>query len=149
MTSKASFTHEMIGPIHVLAPTDEEGREILEAWPKGKEVIVSVHVARNPKHHRLLFALIRKLIEGGAFDGDENSLLIYLKYATGLTDPVADHNGDIHWVPRSIAFESMDQAHFNRFFDRACYVVAQNLLGGEDWIALRDEIVNTVEGHYR
>lgn len=147
--SKAAFTHEKIGPIHVLAPCDEEGREVLEAIPAGKEVMVHIHTARNVRHHRLLFALFRKLIEGGAWHGDEDGLLDYAKYATGLVDTKVDHLGGTHYAPRSIAFESMDQVRFNRFFDRVCFVVAQNLLGGEDWIALRDEIVNTVEGHYR
>lgn len=146
--SKAAFTHEKLGPVHVLAPVDEEGRELLEAMPTGKSVMVDIHAARNVKHHRLLFALFRKLMDGGAWAGDEEELLDRCKYAVGLVDTKIDHRGEPHYVPRSIAFESMDQARFNKFFDRVCYYVAANLLGGEDWIALRDEIVNTVEGHY-
>jgi hypothetical protein len=147
--SKAVFTHEKLGPSHVLAPVDEEGCELLEALPTGKQVMVDVHAARNPKHHRLLFALFRMLMDGGAWEGDKDELLDRCKYAVGLVDWKIDHKGKSWPVPRSIAFESMDQVSFNKFFDRVCYYVAQNLLGGEDWIALRDEIVNAVEGHYK
>lgn len=147
--SKAAFIHQMIGPIHGLFPADEEGTDLLKAMAQGKEVMVTVHAPRNPKHHRLFFALLRKMIDGGVWEGDEDGLKDYLKYATGLVDTKVDHIGGVHYVPRSIAFESMDQAGFNKFFDRACYVVANNLLGGADWIELRDEIVNLVEGHYK
>jgi len=148
--AKAAFAHELIGAHHILMPFDDEGRDMLAALPVHKEVLVDIHTPRNPKHHRLLFALYVKLHDGGAFDGDQDSFLDWAKYATGHVRSSVDHRGEVHYVPKSIAFESMDQARFSRWFDRVCYHIAHRLLGSADeWEALRDDIINTVEGKYR
>lgn len=130
----------------VLWPADDDGRAMLRAMPATKEVMVHLHAPRNPRHHRLLFALLRMVIDGGAWEGDEESLLDAIKMETRLVRPVARINGEIVLVPRSIAFESMDQEHFNRWFERAVFVIASTLLGGMDWEELRDQVIEAADG---
>src|SRR5690606_1964863 len=96
---------------------------MLQAMQAGKQVMVNVHAPRNPRHHRLLFAIYQKLVDGGVWEGDQDSFLDWCKYGTGHVRSSIDHMGNMHYVPKSIAFESMGQDKFARFFDRVCYLV--------------------------
>ncbi len=129
-----------------LVPMDADGREFMAALIEGKRVMVSVHVARNVRHHRLLFGLMKMLTDGGAWQGNAEDLLDYLKIAARLVKTVVGADGQVYHVPQSIAFESMDQVAFNRFFERAVYVVCERLLPAQNWEALRDEIIEAVDG---
>lgn len=127
-------------------PLDADGREMVAASRQNKPVMIHSHPARNPGHHRLLFALIRTMIEGGVWEGDEESLLDYIKYGVGHVRTSLGPNGAVHTVPKSINYESMDQAAFRRFFDRACWLICHRLLRSDDWEALRDELVEMIDG---
>jgi hypothetical protein len=87
-----------------------------------------------------------KLIDGGAWGGSKDDLLDYLKIAARHVKTIVGADGKVHYVPLSIAFESLDQVAFNRIFDRFLYVVCESLLPGEDWEKLRDEIVKAADG---
>lgn len=111
---------------NALIPSDEQGRELLSAVRDGREVMVTFKPARNIRHHRLLFAMLKLIVERtNKFDSTENAL-IALKIACGLVDPFIDaHSGKTFFVPRSISFASMPQNDFSAFFDRATYVAIQ------------------------
>lgn len=142
-TYKRAF-HPAIGAC--LVPTSQEGLDQIEALKADKEVMVHLHAARNPKHHRMFFALLNKVIDGGAWDGDLDSLMDAVKIATGHVERSIGLDGKVFYKIKSISFESMPQDKFSRFFDRACFYVSTRLLGNEDWQALRDEVIAISEG---
>lgn len=144
--TKAAFIVAQTGAGLMLAPVDDDGQGIVRALNPDKPVIVHVHAARNPGHHRMLFAVFKLLQDAGAWDADMDALLEWMKYATHLVRTSVDHKGKAHIVPKSIAFESMPQDQFKRWFDRVIYMVCQRLLEVEDWQALRDSVVEIVEG---
>jgi hypothetical protein len=144
--TKAAFIVVQTGAGRVLAPVDDDGREIVGALALTKPVMVHVHAARNPGHHRMLFAVFKVLTDAGVWDADMDALLEWMKYATHLVRNSIDHNDKIHTIPKSIAFESMPQDQFRRWFDRVIYVICQRLLKTDDWQALRDSILEIVEG---
>ncbi|MES0207881.1 DUF1367 family protein [Mesorhizobium sp. M0028] len=149
MTSKAAFRHDVIAGMHCLVPCDADGLEMLLAMKRGKEVLTEIHTPRNVRHHRMLFLLMRHVIDGGAWEGDEETLLDWIKYAVGHVKTSIDHLGKVHYVPKSIAFVSMDQAAFLRFFERAVFAICHRLLDdAEGWEKLRDEIIEIVDGRY-
>lgn len=127
-------------------PMDADGREII-ASTKGKRCMVNVHVPRNLRHHRLFFYLVQKLLDGGAWHGTKESFEDYIKIATHHVRTVIEPgSGKVYFIPDSIDFASMDQPKFRRFFDRAIYVVCERLVPGQNWEALRDEIIEAVDG---
>jgi hypothetical protein len=132
----------------VLRPVDDQGLDILCSLKEGREVMVHIHAARNPRQHRLLFALLKMAIDGGAWEGDTDSLLDYIKFGVGHTRTSIDPAGKVHIVPKSINYESMAQDAFRKFFDRAVWLVCHRLLANDNWELLRDEIVETVDGPY-
>lgn len=146
--TKALFRKAGLSQGDVLIPVDEDGRELLASLKPMKDVMIDVHSPRNPRHHKLYFHLSRKLIEGGVWAGDEDSLLEWMKFATGHVRTAIDHTGRPRTIPKSIAFESMDQAAFSRWFDRVLFVICDRLLVGTDWQDLRAEIVETVDGRF-
>lgn len=154
-STKAVFAKHRLNGTLCLVPTDADGVQILEALAAQKPVIVSISTPRNPRHHRLLFSIYQKLVDGGVWEGDQDSFLDWCKYGTGHVRTSIDHTGATHYVPKSISFESMSQEKFARFFDRVCYLVFHRLLDGDgSWEKLRDDVTAMVDqgysrlGHY-
>jgi hypothetical protein len=137
--SKAIF--KRIG--YALIPTDDEGKALLSTVKDGREVVVSIKIARNPAHHRLLFAMLNFVVHHGSAFTSTDQALIALKIACGLVDPYIDaKSGKTFFVPRSIAFESMAQTEFSDFFNRATYVICDRWMpAGTTAEAVRAEIL--------
>ncbi|PSM18255.1 DUF1367 family protein [Nitratireductor sp. StC3] len=146
--AKAVFQKVMTGVGPALVPTDDDGRDILAAWKSDRQCLLDIHTPRNPRHHRMIFLLMKRCIDGGAWEAGTDSLLDWIKFATGHVRTAVDHNGRAHYAPASIAFASMDQSSFVQFFDRAVHAVCSRLLGDDDWEKVRDEIIEIVDGRY-
>lgn len=141
--TKAAF---IARPDGSLFPMDEDGRELVKAVAKNnKPVLLEYHQPRNPRHHRLLFHLLKIVCNSGAWEGDEEALLEYLKISTGRVRTIVDRQGRVFHVPRSISFESMAQDEFSRWFDRALFVVTDRLLGGHNFQSFRQEVLDAVD----
>lgn len=145
--TKAAFARAYVPSIgSVLVPMDADGRELVDAIKPDRPVMVEVRSPRNIRHHRMFFALLREVIDGGAWDGDEDTLRDALKIACGCVDTIIGLDGKAYFKPRSMAFQSMPQDEFAKFFDRAVFYVSTRLLGDPDWEALRDRIGEIVDG---
>lgn len=108
----------------MLVPVDQEGLDALAMIRDERDVHVEIKQPRNPKHHRLLFALLKFITTHSDLFVSTDAALLGLKIACGLVDPYIDAStGKTFFVPRSISFSSMDQTAFSAFFDRAVYVV--------------------------
>lgn len=132
---------------NALVAVDQDGLDILSAIRDGRDVMATVKTPRNPKHHRLLFAALKFVVaHADTFQDTENALLA-LKIACGLVDTYIDADtGKTFFIPRSIAFESMDQLEFNNFFDRAVYVITSRWMPpGTTAESVRKEIEAMVE----
>jgi hypothetical protein len=125
-------------------PVDDEGRDILNSVPEGKEIMGEFAPRRNVGQHRLFFALIKILVDNDVFENTESALLA-LKIATGEWDTFINGDGKVFYVPRSLAFESMDGARFKRFFDRALHVILTKYMHGSDEAMLRQQVLDLVD----
>jgi hypothetical protein len=111
--------------------------------------MVDFHLARNPKFDNLFHHLLNMVIEAGAWDGDHDELVDYVKIGVGHMKPAVRVNGEVVMVPKSISPEKMDGPTFRRFFDRAVFLVSTRLLGNPKWEKLRDEILAAVDRPYQ
>jgi hypothetical protein len=130
-----------------LVPVDEQGFELLHKIRDGREVMVEVKRARNPRHHRLFFAILKFMVEHTDFDGIEKAKSA-LKVATGEVDTYVETTTNIaYFILRSINWESKDQDEFAEFFDRAVDVITTRWMppgtAAED---VRNEIVAMCDG---
>lgn len=105
-----------------LAPADAEAEEVFRKWKEGAAYSLTYAPARNPKFHRLVFAVAQSVVEnapeGSYWRGkDGYSFIKAVELTYGFTDEMMDCNGEVHLIPRSIAFENMDETEFKKIFD--------------------------------
>jgi hypothetical protein len=127
-----------------LVPADIHADDFIALIPMGKEVMVTVRRARNPKHHRLLFALLKKVIDNTDQWASIEHLLDEVKLATGLAEVRINLiTGKPYAVPGSISFAAMGQDKFEVWFEQAVVILAGVLGVGAE--VLRDEILAMTE----
>lgn len=111
-----------------LVPVDFAAEEFVRELPEGKEIMITVRRPRSPDHHRWFFAMLRKVVENSERWTSEDDLLTELKLSVGHCDQSMNLlTGEVHLVPRSINFASMDQLAFKRFTKRCAFVLASAL----------------------
>lgn len=108
-----------------LVPTDTDALEALRAHKVGSEVMADPKGARNPKQLRLFWALCDVVAHHDEHYTDKERAKEGILRALEHVDTFVDRQGNLHISTKSIAFESMTQAEFNRLFDRAIHVVVQ------------------------
>jgi hypothetical protein len=95
---------------------DEATREAMRSWPVGEVVACDSKRSRNIKHHRKAFALIELLFENQDRFNTVTDLLVELKIKLGWYNEHITQAGEVVYVPRSIAFDSMSQDDFEANF---------------------------------
>lgn len=125
-----------------LRPVDEAGEGALRKFGQGEIVQVEIKRRRNIQHHRLYWALISTVHEN--MDGDRyptpDDLHAAIKIAAGYRTRIELPNGEVGFIPGSIAFHKMDQTEFDAFFDRVCDLVAKYFLPGVTSELLKHEV---------
>lgn len=125
-----------------LIPTDTDGAEFCSKHT-GKDLMVEVKMARNPGHHRKFFALLNLLwrrTECGEKYPSRNALRYALTMAAGYTEVVPTRKGEV-LVPKSLAFESMDQTEFNELYDACVSLIIKEILPHMSEEDLRRELL--------
>lgn len=110
-----------------LTPIDKRARNILAELAPDKKALVWVHTARYAEHHKFAFAVLQKI--ANACGVPVEVVLLSLKHETGRFDYVQLMDGRVIENPHSIAFESMDQADFQKFWNDALEVIKDKWLG--------------------
>jgi hypothetical protein len=130
-----------------LVPADDHAREIMEGVKDGQSVMVSVRKVRNPRQHRLAWALAQKVSEAVEWLHDREDAMDYLKIKARHVRMIVDpRTGEVTLTPKSIAFASCPQETFNRLFDRMCWIICNEVVPGMDESALRAEVLALVDG---
>lgn len=147
--SRAAFIRKGDG----MFPLDDDGLAMVRAVQPGKAVMGEFKGARNPRQHRLFFALMKVLVDNTPaewFMGDteiaRRAILTDTREFTLWVHPIT---GEVRQELNSMKYESMTQEHFNRFFNRALYVICNDYLKGADMDAVRQEVYAMVDGDER
>ncbi len=125
-----------------LRPADEAGSDALRKIGNGELVTVEIKKSRNIKHHRLFWALmtiVHDNIDHERYPTVED-LTAAIKISAGLRTRIELPNGEIGFIPGSIAFAKMDQVTFDAFYERVCDLIARHFLPGVSSEALREEV---------
>jgi hypothetical protein len=69
-----------------------------------------------------------------------DDLVAAIKIAAGHRTRIELPNGEIGFIPGSIAFHKMDQAAFSDFYDRVCDLIAKHFLPGVSSADLKREV---------
>lgn len=99
-----------------LIPSDRKSEELLSQVKPGRTVLVKTKSARNPKQHRLLWALAAKIAENSDRFEDAEHVVHELKINTGHVSRRQIRVPGLGIVfqewPKSISYESMPQEEF-------------------------------------
>jgi hypothetical protein len=96
-----------------------------------KPVLCWVHNPRYPEHHGLAFVIMQRIADACGKSVDD--VLLSLKYETGRFDFVQLVNGETVTRAHSIAFESMPQSEFQKFWDETLAIIK------ERWVTILTE----------
>jgi hypothetical protein len=123
-------------------PIDDAGEELLRKIKRGEVVMIEVKRPRNVLFHRKYWALVNIVHENLDHDRYPTPDAFHqaLKICAGLRTEIHLPEGQVGYIPGSIAFHKMDADSFSAFFDRVCNLVARHFLPGVDEDALRAEV---------
>ena len=104
-------------------------RSAMKQLPDGQSMRLEWARPRNGAHHRKAFALLQLIADHHEVYDTPERALVAVKILTGHVD-VEQHpiDGTPVLVPRSIAYESMDQDTFAQWYEQAIDAICQHLL---------------------
>jgi hypothetical protein len=122
-----------------LIPSDLVDFETLEKVDPGRDLWCKLTMARNLKRHRFWRAVLSEVAASHmhyALAGVE-ALHDWIKMRLGLVDITLYHDGSSRVVPRSTAFNAMDETEFRAYLDRALQLIESEIMPG---ISIQDLI---------
>ena len=122
---------------------DTEEVEKLEHGVKYRAVI---NRPRNPKHHRLAFALFNLVFTHQDKYPTVEKLVRALKQATGLFEVEYTPEGTPFIVLDSISFSAMDQKAFSEWWDKALDVITTRIIPAANSRELEQQINELLNG---
>lgn len=107
-------------------PSHQRSEDALRSVKEGDELLLTFKSARSIQQLKLYWSIIGFIIEHTNMFDNKNKASTALKIACGLVDTYIDaKTGEVFYVVRSIAIESMAQNDFNEFFDQACREITE------------------------
>ena len=103
--------------------------------------MVDAKRSRSPHHHRKLFALLKLIHANQERYRSTDELLAAIKVHLGHCDTVFMRDGTEVRIPKSIAFESMDQAEFAEFYERVLDCVCEEIIPNLNREDLKQELL--------
>ncbi len=88
-------------------------RRLVTDLPVGQTLSFSYRMPRSPAHHRLFFAKLNSLLSRTEAFTDLDKLRYWIVMGAGYFDLVPGFDGKPNAIPRSLDFESMDEAEFS------------------------------------
>lgn len=131
-----------------LVPADRPSEDLLAKVKLGRMVMVKTKTARNPKQHRLLWALAAKIAENHPRFQDAEHVVHELKINTGHVSRRQINVPGLGIVfqewPKSIAYESMPQEEFADWFEKVLAYVTKTIWPGLTSDEIRNEIAEMI-----
>lgn len=104
-----------------------EPHETLVDPPKGSNVLVLVHEARNIDHHRYYWGILSSVVNASDKWANKEQLHEWIKIRLGLYATGMNADGNVTLKFKSTNFAQMGESEFKDFVDRACNVMAEAL----------------------
>jgi hypothetical protein len=142
MTRSKVAPHHYVKTLSGFIPVSAAAREFHAGCKVGQTVVLKGRRPRNPQHHRKLFALLSIVADNNEQFSSADDVLLAVKAATGHGRWLKLEGATREvFMPDSIAFDAMDQASFEAFYEAAVAAVKRW------WLDATDEDLNqAVEG---
>lgn len=125
-----------------LMGADDESRDRIAKMPRGQALRADVKRARNLALHRKFFALVGFVAERHPIYDTRDKALVAVKVAAGHCDFLPHpQTGELVAIPKSIAFDALEQGEFEEFYEAAVQGVLDHIIPEAD----REEVDLWVE----
>lgn len=129
-----------------LAPKYDSDREEFKKLKRNSEVLVEIKKGRNIEFHKKYFALL-KLTYDNFPEWLEDTLNVHsiedlrtrIKIDLGLYE-VSHYGNQSIIIPKSIAFDKMDETEFEKFYNMSVNHILKNYLKGVSNEQIEEEI---------
>ncbi len=111
-----------------LEPADDRAKETLARVKDGDYVLVEVRRLRNPKFHRLFFAMLQLIYENQSRYRSVEQMLDAIKIYVGHYRTIRWRDGKEAYAPKSIAWSKFDETSFSVFYERVVDVVVTEII---------------------
>lgn len=125
-----------------LRPVDQAGEDALKKLKNGSLVQIEIKQPRSLQFHRLYWALVSLVwdnIDQTRYPTVDD-LHGAIKIAAGIRTRIELPNGEIGFMPGSIAFHKMTADEFSSFYDRVSDLVSKHFLPNVSTEDLRREV---------
>lgn len=119
--------------------SDEEAKQALRRWPIGTTLKCSVRKPRDYTNHKRYFALLNLTFENQERYTSFEHFRKAVQIAAGHVDELITLDGEIVMLPKSIAYDALDEMEFCKVFAETMTVCAK-ILGDLDLDELRIEV---------
>ncbi len=108
---------------------DDEAESVLKRIKAGKDCWCEVRMARNPRQHRLYFGLLALTYQNlpekyAAIYRTPEAFRRAVQIEAGHVDELIGIDGAVYRIPRSIAWDSLEQLEFEVLFPQVMSVCA-------------------------
>jgi hypothetical protein len=123
-----------------LAPADEEAKQAIRRWRIGETLKCSVRKPRDYTNHKRYFALLNLTFENQEKYSSFEHFRKAVQIAAGHVDELITLEGEIVFIPKSIAYDALDEMEFCKVFGETMTVCAK-ILGDMDLDILQQEVL--------
>ena len=123
-----------------LAPADEDAKQVMRRWKIGDTLRCSVRKPRSYKFHKLYFALISLVFENQERYSNIDHFRRAVQIEAGHVEELIRLDGEIVLIPKSIAYDALDEMEFAKVFAETMTVCAR-ILGDLDLRELEQEVM--------
>lgn len=110
-----------------LRPVDDLSSEAMRAYGDGEIIRVKLMRDRNPRHHRLFFALLQLVYKNQEKYLSLEALKFAVTIQAGWVDEIKLAGDKVTLKPKSIAWGKMDQNEFNDYYAAALRAIPELL----------------------
>lgn len=122
-----------------LVASDEEGKQAMKRWKIGETLKCSVKKPRDYTNHKRYFALLNLTFANQERYISFEHFRRAVQIAAGHVDELITLDGEVVLIPKSIAYDALDEMEFCKVFGEAMTVCAK-ILGDLDLDHLRNEV---------
>jgi hypothetical protein len=122
-----------------LVPADEAAKQAVKRWKMGETLKCSVRKPRCYKNHKHYFALLNLTFENQERYTSFEHFRKAVQIAAGHVDELITLDGEVVLLPKSIAYDALDEMEFCKVFGETMAVCAK-MLGDLDLDELRIEV---------
>lgn len=122
-----------------LVPADDQAKEVVRKWKMGETLKCSVRKPRDYQNHKHYFALLNLTFANQDKYTSFEHFRKAVQIAAGHVDELITLEGELLLMPKSIAYDALDEVEFQKVFGETMTQCAR-ILGDMDLDELRAEV---------